>query len=318
VFPHDGNVVQFPNTAGDVNNFVSAIMGAFTIDDGDATAGETMTITVHVDSDDRAMFHIIGQSFTDVLSTDAGVAAELFEIDGDDVMFADVDTCNTQFSGLIELTEGVTYDFQAFHVENGGDAGMQVLLASGDFLGDNDQDAFTVLSLPGGEGITYAANQGFTLVTEGGGVPGDFNGNGVLDLPDIDDLTGQSAGGTNPPAYDLTGDALVNESDVNEWATVLFNSWIGDADLNGEFNSGDLVIVLASGTYEADVPSVWSTGDFNGDGRTNSSDLVAALAGGGYEAGPRAAVAAVPEPSCLVLVVMGLLAATGSIRRRTN
>jgi hypothetical protein len=77
----------------------------------------------------------------------------------------------------------------------------------------------------------------------------------------------------------------------------LFHSWIGDADLDGQFNSGDLVIVLASGSYEAEVDSVWSTGDFNGDGRSSSSDLVAALADGGYELGPRATIEAVPEPS---------------------
>jgi hypothetical protein len=137
--------------------------------------------------------------------------------------------------------------------------------------------------------------------------PGDFNGNGSLDVGDIDDLTTQSATGAHPPGYDLNDDALVNDADVSVWVRDLFNSWIGDANLDGEFNSSDLVTVLASGTYEADVASVWSTGDFNGDGRTNSSDLVAALAGGGYELGPRAAVAAVPEPVSGTSMLMGLL-----------
>jgi hypothetical protein len=150
----------------------------------------------------------------------------------------------------------------------------------------------------------------------GGGVTGDFNGNGVLDLPDVDDLTGQSAGGTNPAAYDLNSDSLVNDGDVGVWVKDLANSWIGDANLDGEFNSADLVNVLASGTYEADVPSVWSTGDFNGDGRTNSSDLVAALSDGGYELGPRAAVAAVPEPSSCALLICGLLGWLGARKRR--
>jgi hypothetical protein len=144
---------------------------------------------------------------------------------------------------------------------------------------------------------------------------GDFNGNGVLDAADIDDLTQQAASGQNTVAYDLNNDALVNEADVQIWVKNLFKSWIGDADLNHEFNSGDLVSVLASGTYEADLDAVWSSGDFNGDGRTNSGDLVAALADGGYELGPPpavavvATVAAVPEPSSLVLIAAGLLAA---------
>ena len=75
----------------------------------------------------------------------------------------------------------------------------------------------------------------------------------------------------------------MNGDDIGVWVGDLFNSWIGDANLDGEFNSGDLVVVLSAGTYEADVDAVWSTGDFNGDGRANSSDLVAALSDGGYE-----------------------------------
>jgi hypothetical protein len=146
-----------------------------------------------------------------------------------------------------------------------------------------------------------------TMGGGGNGVEGDFNGDGQLNAPDIDDLTGQSAGGTHPPGYDLNADAQVNQTDVTVWVRDLYNSWIGDANLDGEFNSSDLVSVLASGAYEVDVNAVWSTGDFNGDGRSNSSDLVAALADGGYEMGPRAAVAAVPEPAGLTLLVLGAL-----------
>ncbi len=100
----------------------------------------------------------------------------------------------------------------------------------------------------------------------------------------------------------------VDASDVTVWVKDLFFSWMGDANLDGEFNSGDLVKVLSSGTYEADVDAVWTTGDFNGDGRTNSSDLVVALGDGGYESGPRAAVASVPEPTGVVMMLCGALA----------
>jgi hypothetical protein len=144
--------------------------------------------------------------------------------------------------------------------------------------------------------------------------PGDFNSDGVLSAADVDDLTSQSAGGNNPAAYDLNADALVNIGDVNIWVKDLFHSWIGDANLDKEFNSSDLVAVLGAGTYETDVAATWSTGDFDGSGRFDSADLVAALADGGYELGPRAAVSAVPEPATFVTLMMGLI--SSAIRRR--
>ncbi len=150
----------------------------------------------------------------------------------------------------------------------------------------------------------------------GGGVPGDFNDDGVLDAADINDLTMQSAGGQNPSKYDLNGDSLVDVNDIQMWAQDLFGSWMGDASLDGEFNSGDLVFVLSAGTYETNSPSNWSSGDFNGDGVTNSGDLVAALSGGGYELGPRPSVAAVPEPSSFVLLGLGLCAGCARLGRR--
>jgi hypothetical protein len=173
---------------------------------------------------------------------------------------------------------------------------------------------FAVVSFtngPWGTGDLYLDNVSAIVL-----LPGDFNENGSFDAADLDDLTRQSASRGNPSRYDLTGDALVNNADVNHWATKLLKTWIGDANLDGEFNSGDLVQVLAAGTYEADIASVWSTGDFNGDGRTNSSDLVAALADGGYEVGPRPAVANVPEPCGAVLIVAGILVSVVGRRSR--
>jgi hypothetical protein len=59
----------------------------------------------------------------------------------------------------------------------------------------------------------------------------------------------------------------------------------GDANLDGMFNTGDLVALMALGEYEDDLVgnSHHMTGDFNGDGEFDSSDLVEALALGWYE-----------------------------------
>jgi hypothetical protein len=154
-------------------------------------------------------------------------------------------------------------------------------------------------------------------MSSAGGEPGDFNRDGMLGAADINDLTQQSAAKNNPPAYDLTNDALVNEADVRTWVVDLFGSWVGDANLDGEFSSSDLVTMFVAGTYEQDVPAVWTSGDFTGDGRFNTADLVAAFAGGGYEQGPRAAVQSVPEPSSITMMALGI-AAVGWRRARAG
>jgi hypothetical protein len=172
------------------------------------------------------------------------------------------------------------------------------------FVVPQDADALRLEFVTGGPqpetGVMYIDD--ISIAVPGAVLTGDFDQSGVLDAPDINALTNAVLGNFDP-TFDLNSDSLVNTDDINVWVKDLYNSWIGDANLNGEFNSSDLVDVLAAGTYEVNIDSVWTTGDFNGDRRTDSSDLVAALADGGYEAGPRAAVAAVPEPAGWILFV---------------
>jgi len=195
-------------------------------------------------------------------------------------------------------------------------------------VGDEHGLSFILVSFNGQEGATPDIA---TLYTDfGGGVntigdpttwnkltlapgrtkPGDFNANGVLDAADINLLSGAARTGQNPLQYDLNADKKVNDDDRIVWVNDLRKTWLGDANLDGLFNSADLVLVFQAGQFEDSVAgnSSWEAGDWNGDAEFNSSDFVVAFQAGGYEQGPRAAVAAIPEPSGSVLAAGGLIA----------
>ena len=143
---------------------------------------------------------------------------------------------------------------------------------------------------------------------------GDFNVNGMLDVDDVSLLTTYARAGRYDRPFDVNGDQLVNSDDLNFWITDVRQTWFGDANLDGEFNTSDLVHVFQSGHYEdgIEMKSSWVEGDWNGDGEFGSGDLVFAFQNGGFELGPRAGVVGVPEPSTATLFVVGVL---GIMRR---
>ena len=145
--------------------------------------------------------------------------------------------------------------------------------------------------------------------------PGDFNGDGLLSSDDLNQLTSEIHSGATAALFDLDQSGTVNLVDREYWVTNLKSTWIGDANLDGEFNSTDFIEVFQAGKYDTSEVARWSEGDWDGDVRFDSSDFVAAFQDGGYELGSRAAVAAVPEPSGLMLLTLGLLNMIRSRRR---
>lgn len=138
---------------------------------------------------------------------------------------------------------------------------------------------------------------------------GDVNGDGVVDVADIDVLASALRLGRQDSKYDVDQDGSVGPADYASLIEVSLNSYFGDANLDGEFASSDLVAVFVSGEYEDGVPmnSTWQEGDFTGDGDFDTSDLVAAFRSGGYESGPRnSAVAAVPEIQSMSGLILAL------------
>ena len=148
------------------------------------------------------------------------------------------------------------------------------------------------------------------------GLLGDFNENGQLDVGDIDQLTAEVIAGTHNIVYDLNGDVVVDQADREIWIVDQKRTYYGDANLDGEFNSSDLVDLFTAGEYEDGVPtnSTWATGDFNGDADFDSGDLVAAFTAGGYEQGPRREMIPVPEPTSIRIMAVALIGC--AIRRR--
>ncbi|MCA9217488.1 MAG: PEP-CTERM sorting domain-containing protein [Planctomycetales bacterium] len=145
-------------------------------------------------------------------------------------------------------------------------------------------------------------------LTGAGTDPCDFDADGVLGLGDIDLLRNEIMAGTNTARFDVNGDGVVNFPDLIQLveSPQKMNTYIGDSNLDGQFNSTDFVVVFSASQYEDTTPgnSTWATGDWNGDGDFNSSDFVAAFTSGGYELGPRPAP--VPEPSTGLLLVIGI------------
>ena len=146
---------------------------------------------------------------------------------------------------------------------------------------------------------------------------GDFNSNGILDAGDIDLLSSKDLLDHNPsvatnrprtPTLDLNGDSREDDFDRKFWVHSLAETHFGDANLDGEFNSHDLLRVLQAGKFELGLRAGWAEGDWNGDGQFNSFDVVAALGDGGYQHSSFVAVGTVPEPTSLAILLLGLVA----------
>ncbi len=130
-------------------------------------------------------------------------------------------------------------------------------------------------------------------------VSGDFDRNEQIDAIDIDILATGVRRGSDYAPFDLNGSDGVDDADRTYLVVEILGTWFGDANLDGEFDSKDMVAAFQSGQYEDPLiaNSTWKTGDWNGDAEFDSSDLILAFWDGGYGRGRRPMAAAVPEPS---------------------
>ncbi|MBI83604.1 MAG: hypothetical protein CMJ81_10435 [Planctomycetaceae bacterium] len=119
--------------------------------------------------------------------------------------------------------------------------------------------------------------------------------------------------------FDLNSDNVIDTADLTEWLSLAATEnghgspyLRGDTDLDRDVDLTDYNALATnfnpSGTYG---PYLWQDGNFDGDGNVDLSDynsMTSNFKPLGYGAAP------VPEPSSIVLVIAGLLAAAGCWR----
>ena len=112
----------------------------------------------------------------------------------------------------------------------------------------------------------------------------DLNGDGQITAADIDLFCAAIHDGDQ--RFDFTDDGELEFYDLEFYVRQRLGTNFGDANLDGLFDSSDLVAVFQAGLYEDDLPgnAGWATGDWNCDGEFDSSDLVVAFLQAGFVA----------------------------------
>ncbi len=141
---------------------------------------------------------------------------------------------------------------------------------------------------------------------------GDYDGDGGFDTDDIDAFIAEVAAGSEWADLDLDGD--FDDDDTSAYVEGILGLLMGDANLSGQIEQGDLDAVLANWGQSG---KGWADGSFGTDGFVDQADLDIILQNWGSTAAPSFAAnpGVVPEPSSVAA-----LAAIGAValRRRRS
>jgi autotransporter-associated beta strand protein len=178
-------------------------------------------------------------------------------------------------------------------------------------VGDGQAVSLPSLDLAGGQldlgigRVTVAAGLSEADVREAilaGLGDGSWTGPGV-----VSSAAASAAAGSRTVGYVVNADGSV---------TLAFAA-AGDANLDGQVDIFDLLVIDSKGGYGTVQAASWAAGDMNHDGAVNVFDLLAIDGAGAYGGGsylPAVTTAAVPEPAALAAA--GMAAALCLLRRR--
>ncbi len=151
-----------------------------------------------------------------------------------------------------------------------------------DALGGSATDTGTEVRVVPYQPVHYRDIETIIVRNSQGGLPGDLNSDTVVDEADADLMCNLM--GTGPGVGDVNGDGVTDKRDLDQYIHNIVGTHYGDANLDGIFNSADLIKVFTANLYETGQRATWGQGDWNCDGKFDSSDLVEAFKDGGYSA----------------------------------
>ena len=208
--------------------------------------------------------------------------------------------------GLLSNDSDIENDPLSTAVVSEPSSGSLTLNADGSFVYDHDgadtnSVTFVYRVLDGN-----SASDEATVVIDitAAGIPGDFNNDNAVTVEDIDHLCGAIRGGATDLRYDIDGGGSVDLADFDALIFGVIGTTVGDSNVDGVFDSSDLILVFQRNEYEDSIVdnSTWADGDWGCDGEFDSGDLVIAFQAGDYQksavANVHGAVAASrsPEP----------------------
>ncbi len=221
---------------------------------------------------------------------------------GDSAADATPVDANSSTTGLIEVESDT--DWFSFTVPGGANVTLDTSLGS---ISDTtltliDSDGSTQLEFDDDSGpglassITWtapAAGTYFAIVdnfsvqigtytlditSDGVLTSGDFDADGDYDCNDVDALVADIAAGSDTALYDLSGDGVVDMTDLDAWLVEAGEANLGpgrvylqgDADLNGAVDVSDFNVWNAN---KFTTTGAWCLADFNADGSTDVGDF---------------------------------------------
>ena len=220
-----------------------------------------------------------------------------------------VDTADCTF--MIDQYKKTCYDAVPSIPVEGAEAFVDYLIA------DMNGNASSVKSGAGvleNAPVTFADVETLAQFVDGGLLTGDLNWDGIVDDADwaIFDANYEVAPTVGVWSW-FDGDMDL-DGDVDADDRALMSPQVaGDANGDGVVDGSDVTILAANWQKGVDdgLTATWAEGDFNGDGKVDGSDVT--ILAGNWQYGVGTAASAVPEPSTIVLILLGL--ASLAVRR---